>query len=138
MALAAAAGLAHAAVRAEPVHVHPAAGSPATTFTVSYVLPDATGVSGSLRHRDIVSAALAAGSRAGCTAATSSSAPDAAAGTVVHVALSPPRGGAFCRGRWQGTVTEEGTPVCKPGRACPQFIVLLGVIGRFSFTVRAP
>lgn len=134
----AAAAFAQAAVHAEAVHVHPSVGQPATTFTVTFRSPDRTGAIGSLERRDVVSASTPS-SRRGCVATFGLRAPDARAGSVVALVLSPARvGGDFCRGRFRGEVAEEETPACKPGHACPQFIVMLGVLGRFSFDVQAP
>ena len=42
---------------------------------------------------------------------------------------------ARCTGHWTGRIEELETPVCKAGQACPQFIILRGVIGHFAFTV---
>jgi hypothetical protein len=132
----AAAALAHAAPPAARVAVSPSTGAPATTFEVGFRAPSATGVAGSVQRHDVVAGSVAGGRR-GCVASFSVRAPDAPTGEMVRTALAPARlGGRWCAGRWSGTVTELQTPVCRAGQACPQIIVLLGVVGRFSFAVR--
>jgi hypothetical protein len=102
---------------------------------VSWRSPDRTGIHGSLRRTDQLSASVAhAGS--GCVAGAGARAPAAAAGARVSVRLTAAGArGRWCPGRWTGRIEELETPVCKAGLACPQFIVLRGVVGRFSFTV---
>jgi opacity protein-like surface antigen len=137
VAVALSAATAAAAVQSEHVRVRPAAGTPATTFTVSFRAPQPTGAFGSLQRHYIVSGSTAT-VRRGCLASFALRAADVAAGARVRVALSPARlGGELCAGTYRGRVTEEATPVCRADVACPQFIVLVGVVGRFSFAVEA-
>jgi len=139
-ALAAAAALvatawAAAAVPTVAVGVSPPSGLPSTTFTISFRTPDRTGLHGALaRHDELMGAVARHGS--GCVSGFDIRAPDGAAGALIRVALGPRRiGGRWCTGRWSGRIEELETPVCAPGSACPQFIILRGVIGHFTITV---
>jgi hypothetical protein len=136
------AAVAAAAGTVVSVTVRPSQGGQGATFTVAWRNPERTGVHGTLRRTDQVSVALRGhtGSVAhplhGCIVNAGGTAPPAAAGALVRMALGPARiGGRWCAGRWSGRIEEVDTPVCRPGTACPQFIVVRGVVGRFSFTV---
>ncbi len=134
-ALLVASAWAAAAVPTVAVRVSPAAGVPSTTFTISFHTPDRTGRHGALdRHDELMTAVAHHGS--GCVSSFDASAPVGAAGTLIRVVVGPARiGGHWCTGNWSGRIEELETPVCKQGQACPQFIILRGVIGHFAFTV---
>ena len=127
-----------AAHAAAAVGVAPRNASTGAAFTVSFRAPHATGTFASVQRHDQVSAAVSSRGRGrGCVASIAVRAPDAAAGARVQVVLEP-RGQPWCTGTFQGTVVELQTPVCRRGRACPQYVIAR-TIGRFSFTVvRAP
>ena len=123
------------AVPTVAVHVSPPTGLPSTKFTISFRTSDRTGVHGALARRDELMGAVARHS-SGCVSSFDASAPVGGAGTVIRVVVGPARlGGQWCTGRWSGRIEELETPVCKAGQACPQFIILRGVIGHFAFTV---
>ena len=123
------------ALQTVAVRVNPSLGPPSTTFAISFRTPDRTGIHGTLaRHDGLIGSLARHGS--GCVSSFDVRAPDGTAGATIRVALGTRRiGGNWCTGRWSGHIEELDTPVCKPGRACPQFVVLRGVIGRFAFTV---
>jgi len=136
-----AAAITHAAAPAVPtaaIHVRPSTGAPTTTFVVSFRVSQRTGTVGDVVRHDVVSGE--AGSvHGGCLSTFQLPAPDAAAGTLEKVALSPARlGGELCPGRVRGRVFETRQAACRRGQACPLVIVVLGTVGRFSFTVTAP
>lgn len=134
-ALLAATAWASAAVPMVAVRVSPPTGLPTATFTISFRTSDRTGVHGSLARRDELMGAVAQHG-SGCVPSFDASAPVGAAGTLIRVVLGPGRiGGHWCTGRWSGRIEELETPVCKAGQACPQFIILRGVIGHFAFKV---
>jgi hypothetical protein len=119
-----------------PVHVTPAIGSPETSFLLSFRAPERTGRYGSSQRHDTLTAAAQAPSR-GCIAAVDLRLPDARAGALIRVRLAPRHlGGRWCTGTYRGGIAELQTPVCAPGKACPAFILLRGVLGRFSLSVR--
>ena len=124
-----------AAVPTVTVRVSPPTGLPSTTFAISFHTPDRTGRHGALaRHDELMVAIARHGS--GCVSSFDARAPDGAAGALIRVVLGTARiRGRWCTGRWTGRIEELETPVCKEGQACPQFIILRGVIGRFMLTV---
>jgi hypothetical protein len=134
-ALLAATAWAAAAVPTVAVRVSPPSGLPSTTFTISFRTSDRTGVHGALTRRDELMGAVAPHG-SGCVPSFNASAPVGAARTLIRVVMGPARiGGHWCPGHWTGRIEELETPVCKAGQACPQFIILRGVIGHFAFTV---
>ena len=119
-----------------PVRVTPAAGSPRTTFVLYFRAPERTGRYGPIQRHDTLTAAAQAPSR-GCIRTVAVRVPDARAGAQVRVSLAPARlGGRWCTGAYRGRIEELQSPVCARGRACPAFVLLRGVIGRFSLRVR--
>jgi len=124
-----------AALPTVAVGVSPPTGVPSTTFTISFHTPDRTGRHGALaRHDELMAAVAHHGS--GCVGSFDTTTPDGGAGALIRVVLGPERaGGHWCTGRWSGRIEELERPICEPGSACPQFIILRGVIGRFTLTV---
>jgi hypothetical protein len=116
------------------VDVTPAVGSPSTAFTISYVAPARTGVVGTLRLRDEVTATNPA-TASGCDASLLQPAPDAQRGRHMRVVLRPAAGRTWCTGRFKGKLLALQTPVCPPRSLCPQW-QRLRVLGTFSFAVR--
>jgi len=116
------------------VHISPASGVPSATFTVSFVVPAETGVKGSVRTKDEVTASASA-TAGGCTGSALELAPVAARGSLVHVSLRPSRGEHWCLGTFTGKVLELQTPVCPPRSLCPMY-ERLRTLGTFSFSVR--
>jgi hypothetical protein len=117
------------------VHVTPGAGPPSGTFTVSFVAPARTGVNGSVRLRDEVTASTPAAA-AGCDASALQLAPNAQRGQLVRVALHPATGTRWCTGSFSGKVLELQTLVCPPRSMCPLY-ERLRTLGTFAFSVRS-
>jgi hypothetical protein len=118
-----------------PAKVIPAAGTPASTFVVSFVSPGRTGVIGSKRLLDRLTAVSAAPGK-GCLSQVESSVPVARRGQRVHVRLDPfALGGRWCTGRYTGKIVELQTLVCPPGTMCPTYVRLLGTVARFTLVV---
>jgi hypothetical protein len=127
--------VADASVHRERVHVRPSSGSPNTVFVLTFRVPERTGRHGAVQRDDMVSASAARGSTS-CIESIDVRAPDAAAGARVRVSLDPGRlGGRWCRGRYDGRVEELQRPACARGAVCPAYVVVRGVIGRFTLQV---
>lgn len=112
-------------------------GGSATIFVVSFSAPARTGVVGSIRLRDLLTAApVSAGAR--CIGQINVPAPDARRGQRVRVRLTPKTlGGSWCAGTYHGKVVELQSAVCPRGTACPAYVRLVATVGHFSLTVRA-
>jgi hypothetical protein len=118
------------------VHVTPAAGGPATRFVISFTAPAKTGVVGSIRLRDEVSATMTSTSP-GCQSSASKFVSVARRGQHIQVLLDPAKaGGRWCAGLFTGKVLELQTPVCPPDSMCPMY-VRIRTLGTFSFRVAA-
>jgi hypothetical protein len=127
------------------IHVTPSSGSPKTTFAVSFIAPNNSGASnGQHSNYDISASTNATGSPGPVLISQTSSSCDHGFGSSSfkttankRVSLSFHPQGSWCVGVYTGKITETETPICKPGRACPQYI-LLRDIGTFKFKVHAP
>jgi hypothetical protein len=121
-------------VRHVAIKVSPASGAPTAVFAVSFRAPNRADAANGRGYEVDVSGPSNA---AGCVASGSQSVGNVRAHVRVTVMLgatgSPPR---WCVGTYHGTVTELQRPVCGPGTPCPQYIVLLGTLGKFSFRVK--
>jgi hypothetical protein len=134
--------------------VKPKTGTPSTRFMVSFRAPQTAGQRTFSRLYYGVSADNGSRSR-GCSASTSSSVSQAAAGAMIHVKLSPTSPGRrWCRGVFHGQIQEFVLPVCGcPGPVaasivcpladatdarllCPALVPAPQTIGTFSFRVR--
>jgi hypothetical protein len=121
-----------------PVAVAPAVGGPGTTFVISFTAPARTGVIGSIRLRDLLTATNASVGT-GCLAQVNAPVSDARRGQRVHIRLDPTTlGGNWCAGSYHGSVRELQTAVCPHGNACPTYVRFVGTVARFSLVVRAP
>ena len=118
-----------------PARVIPAAGTPTSTFVVSFTSPGRTGVIGSKRLLDQLTAVSATPVK-GCLPQVESAVPDAHRGQRVRVRLDPfTLGGHWCTGRYTGKIVELQTLVCPPGAMCPTYVRLLGTVARFTLVV---
>jgi hypothetical protein len=118
-----------------PAKVLPAAGIPASTFVVSFTSPGRTGVIGSKRFLDRLSAVSSTPTK-GCLSQVESAVPVARRGQRVHVRLDPfALGGHWCTGRYTGKIVELQTLVCPPGTMCPTYVRPLGTVARFTLVV---
>jgi hypothetical protein len=125
-----------AAATLAPATVVPATGTPTSTFIVSFVSPGRTGVIGTKRLLDRLTAASVTPEK-GCLSQVDSSVPDSRRGQRVRVRLDPfVRGGRWCTGRYTGKITELQTLVCPRGSLCPTYVRLLGTVARFTLVVR--
>lgn len=114
------------------VAVRPHTGNRTTGFVVSFTAPRRAGRIGSMKRSYQVQAS---GAGSGCDAAGGTYVSGARKGQRVSVRLAP--SGRWCDATFKGTITETERPVCGPAQVCPQFVIDLGTIGRFSFKVSA-
>jgi hypothetical protein len=115
--------------------VNPRVGNPRSELRFSFIVPVATGVSGQTELDDTLS--VAGPFRSGCVGFRTASLPSAARGRLLTVRLGPAElGGPWCAGAYTARVEELARPVCRLGQPCPQFIRVVGVVGRARFTIR--
>jgi hypothetical protein len=127
---------ADASVRGERIHVSPSSGSPSTVFVLTFRTPQRTGRSGASQRHDVVTASAPKGAD-GCIKSIDVRAPDAASGALVRVSLdSRNLGGSWCPGAYHGRIAELQSPVCRPGKPCPAYLVMRGIVGRFTLHVK--
>jgi hypothetical protein len=120
---------------APAVEVSPGSGSPTTAFVISFRAPDKTGSSrGQFRQYDVT--ATGPQGTQGCQAGTSTAPAPSRAHAHVRVTLKPGHRG-WCVGSYHGSVVETMRPVCGVHAACPQFVVLIRIVGHFTYRVRA-
>ena len=118
-----------------PVAVTPSTGSPLTTFTLGFRAPERTGLYGSSQRHDLVVASVPPG-QSGCVTTLSVRAHDAQTGARVRVHLVPGSlGDRWCVGRYSGRIEELQTAVCPHATLCPTYVLLRGIVGRFTFHV---
>lgn len=117
------------------VTVGPSLGYPGTWFRVRFRAPDSTGNVNGMRRYYVVSASGPSSSD-GCASQAVRDVAKARAGTRVRVRLTPGANG-WCLGHFRGAVTEEEQPSCQFRKACPNYVVLVRTVGRFSFRVQS-
>jgi hypothetical protein len=140
LALAAAAAAGAGAAPTARIQVTPASGGSQTVFVLRFRAPSRTGVMGRMRRFDLLGAAAPRGAvKGGCLATITVPLAAAKKGSRVRVTLDPHKLGAhWCAGTYHGQIEELEGPVCPRGAVCPAFVRLIGTIGRFALTVRAP
>jgi hypothetical protein len=117
------------------VRVKPSVGYPGTWFRVAFRAPDSAGKVGDMVRYYVISARGPAGS-SGCARRSSKYVSKARSGTRERVRLTPGRRG-WCLGHFDGTVTEQEQPYCPFREVCPDYVVRIRTVGRFSFEVHA-
>jgi hypothetical protein len=128
--------LADASVRRARVHVSPSSGSPSTVFILTFRASERTGRNGSSQRHDLVTASAPKGA-AGCVTSIDVRAPDVVAGARVRVSLDPRKlGGSWCPGAYHGQIEELQGPACRPGKRCPTYLIMRGIVGRFTLHVK--
>lgn len=117
------------------VVVSPSIGYPGTFFHVRFLAPDRTGTAGGQVRYYVISAS-GPSTGGSCTSQISQEAGSSRAGARVRVRVKPGSAG-WCQGTFHGTVTEEARPACPYREVCPDYIILVRRIGKFTFTVQA-
>jgi hypothetical protein len=124
----------HPASPAAGLSVMPSTGAPTTVFKLQFVVP--SGAEAGSGSRTSFELGVSGPQQSGCLAARSVAVPAGAPGTTVHIALDPAQlGGRWCAGTFHARVDEVQRPVCAPGMMCPQFLRVIGTVGRTTFRV---
>jgi hypothetical protein len=126
----------HLAARPPALSVTPDTGAPTTVFELRFTAPASTGTSGGSRRG--FQLGVSGPRRPGCVGASSEALPSATRGASVDVGLDPAKlGGRWCPGTYFVRVDEFQAPACSPGMMCPQFVRVVGIVGRAQFRVVA-
>lgn len=116
--------------------VAPTSGHRNTSFTFRFTAPQTAGRHGTTQT--VYTLAVSARFRSGCLADRTTGVGNAAKGSEVTITLDPAKSGElWCVGRYTARVTEVQMPYCAPGTMCPQYIRVVGTVGRTSFRVTA-
>ncbi len=124
------------------VSVTPARGGVHTNFTLRFVIPAATGITGAINVSDDVT--VSGHGHVGCIGETELPLHSAPASTAFRITLNPAHlNGQWCSGTFTGVLIQRETSLCQPGPvqtaiACPLYVLAPQVIGRFRFTVTPP
>jgi hypothetical protein len=95
----------------------------------------ASGVHG--RHVISYSLSLVGPQQAGCVSAHEAGAPRVAAGTGARIVIGPGELHApWCAGRYVARLLELTSAHCTGTAPCPQYVRVVGLVGRRTFTVR--
>ncbi len=125
---------AHRAGPAASLSVRPSRGTPATVFELRFTAPASSAVSGGVRRG--FQLGLAGPAKSGCVSSRSVPVPPVARGQTTSIPLDPAKlGGRWCVGTYTARMLEVQTPVCAAGTVCPQFIRVVGTVGRVAFRV---
>lgn len=118
------------------LQIMPVTATPASQVSFSFVAPDTAGVHGHTEHSFVVM--VSGPRRAGCVGAHSADAPVARKGQTTRVTLGPAQlGGNWCIGDYIARVEEFERAHCSAGQMCPQYIRIVGIVGRAKFRVAA-
>lgn len=115
--------------------VSPRTGTPRSELRFSFIALAATGARAHTQISDTLS--VMGQVRAGCVGFHSTSLAPVAKGGRLSVSVGPAElGGPWCTGAYTARVEELARPVCRAGQACPQFIRVVGIVGRTTFRIR--
>jgi hypothetical protein len=113
----------------------PADPTTGSEITFSFAAPVATGVHGS--HEISYSLSVLGPDRSGCVSAHEAGSPSVARGAQGRITLGPAELQApWCAGRYAARLLELSSAHCTGSSPCPQYVRVVGLIGRATFTVR--
>jgi hypothetical protein len=120
-----------------PLMVTPA--NPATTdpITFAFTAPAATGVQG--KDRISYSVSITGPSGNGCVGAKEATISQAGKGGTASATVGPQQlgGQPWCAGAYTARAFELESAACTGSAPCPQFIRVVGIVARASFSVRS-
>ncbi len=115
--------------------VSPAHPTTRSELTFRFTAPAATGVHGS--HVISYSLSLVGPDRAGCVGAHETGSPPVADGAQGQIVVGPSQLQApWCAGLYIGRLLELSSAHCTGSAPCPQYVRVVGLVGRTSFRVR--
>jgi hypothetical protein len=114
--------------------VSPSNPRPSSTITFSFVAPVRAGRDGKVINSYSLSVTGPAG--AACKGSQEAAGSPVDQGESAHISIGPSALHAnWCVGPYTARVFEIQRPYCKPGTVCPQYVHVVGIVARTSFTV---
>jgi hypothetical protein len=112
-----------------PPHPHPS-----SNVTFSFTAPTRAGIVGKVIDSYSLSVTGPAG--ANCKGSDERAGSPVAKGATEQISLGPAQLGAnWCVGPYTARVFEIQRPYCKPGRLCPQYVHVAGIVAKTSFSI---
>jgi hypothetical protein len=112
-----------------PQHPHSS-----SNVTFSFTAPTRAGIVGKVIDSYSLSVTGPAG--ANCKGSDERAGSPVAKGATEQISLGPAQLGAnWCVGPYTARVFEIQRPYCKPGRLCPQYVHVAGIVARTSFSI---
>ena len=111
---------------------------PTTSSELTFVFtaPVASGVHGS--HVIDYSLSITGPAGSGCVGAHEAGAPRVGRGVRARITIGPAELHApWCAGRYSARVLELRSAHCTGSAPCPQYVSVVGLVGRTSFTIRS-
>lgn len=122
---------------ASSLTISPARPTTRSELSFTFTAPVASGVHG--RHVISYSLSLVGPQQAGCVSAHEAGAPRVAAGPGARIVIGPGELHApWCAGRYVARLLELTSAHCTGTAPCPQYVRVVGVVGRRTFIVRRP
>ena len=104
-------------------------------ITFGFTAPVASGRHG--RYEIGYSLSVTGAARPGCVGAHEASAPSVARGGHATITLGPSQLGArWCAGPYTARAIELRSAYCSGSKPCPQFVAVVGIVARASYTVK--
>jgi hypothetical protein len=114
--------------------VSPGAPHPGDAITFSFTAPVATGIDG--RYRIGYSVSVTGPSGDDCVGAREVSIARVARGATATATIGPDQlGRPWCAGRYSARAFELESAACRGTAPCPQFIRVVGIVARATYTV---
>ncbi|HET9125602.1 MAG TPA: hypothetical protein VFN65_12030 [Solirubrobacteraceae bacterium] len=119
---------------ASSLTISPARPTTRSELSFTFTAPLTSGVHG--RHVISYSLSLVGPQQAGCVSAHEAGAPRIAAGPGARITIGPGEPHAsWCAGRYVARVLELASAHCTGATPCPQYVRVVAVVGRRTFTV---
>jgi hypothetical protein len=110
---------------------HPRASS---TIAFSFIAPTRAGIDGKVINSFSLSVTGPAG--ANCKGSDERAGSPTAKGATAQISLGPKQLGAnWCVGPYTARVFEIQRPYCKPGVLCAQYVRVVGIVAKTSFSI---
>jgi hypothetical protein len=119
-----------------PLSISPSRPRTGSEITFGFTAPVASGTHG--RYEIGYSLSVTGPDHPGCIGAHEASAPSVARGARATITLGPAQlGSPWCAGGYTARAIELRSAHCVGSRPCPQFIAVVGIVARASYSVKS-